>query len=103
MFSTPNRYDYAPSMMRNSQSSPSTIRAWLGVEEQPSAARVRAGGAAYMTADGFVWTDEHYTGGMAAATTQPIAGTATPALYQTERWGSFEYDIPVPVGDYRLR
>ncbi|MBJ7881022.1 malectin domain-containing carbohydrate-binding protein [Gelidibacter salicanalis] len=48
--------------------------------------------------------DKHFLGGKLYANITPIAGTDDDALYQTERYGSFSYAIPVPVaGEYDIR
>src|SRR5205085_11015849 len=47
--------------------------------------------------------DGSFAGGSVYATTQAIAGTSDPALYQNERWGQFSYSIPVPNGTYDVR
>ena len=51
--------------------------------------RVNTGGSGLMDPTGVAWAgDNGFTGGSAYGTTASIAGTATPALYQTERWAS---------------
>jgi hypothetical protein len=46
--------------------------------------------------------DRFYWGGQRATRTQPIAGTDEPDLYTTERFGNFNYSIPVPPGRYTV-
>jgi hypothetical protein len=41
-------------------------------------------------------------GGEATIFTDPIADTADDALYQSERFGSFSYELPLPNGVYEL-
>ena len=61
-----------------------------------------SGGPAY-TGSSNTWSaDSDFTGGNTAFVTAPILGTADPALYQTCRWGSFSYQIPVPNGSYTV-
>src|SRR5260221_9975670 len=46
-----------------------------------------------------VWSaDAGFTGGTAASTASAITNTTTPTLYQTERYGAFSYNFPVPSG-----
>jgi N-acetylneuraminic acid mutarotase len=64
---------------------------------------VNAGGEAYTDANHISYqSDRNFRGGSAYQTTSPIAGTTDDALYQTERYGNFSYNIPVPNGTYRL-
>jgi hypothetical protein len=46
--------------------------------------------------------DRFYWGGQRATRTQPISGTDEPDLYNTERFGNFNYSIPVPPGRYTV-
>jgi hypothetical protein len=63
---------------------------------------VHAGGGPYTDPQGQVWSaDTGFSGGAAWATGTAIAGTTTPALYQTVRYGtSFQYQFAVPNGSY---
>ncbi len=70
-----------------------------------SAIRVNAGGNAYTDPQGQVWSaDTGYSGAtFTYSTTQSISGTAAPALYQSERYGSsFQYQFSVPNGTYAV-
>jgi hypothetical protein len=66
-------------------------------------------GGSYTAADGTVWEADgyyHQTGTKWGANTNDhtFEGTNDDFLYQTERWGLFEYSIPVPeAGDYLVR
>ncbi|HZT78163.1 MAG TPA: malectin domain-containing carbohydrate-binding protein [Vicinamibacterales bacterium] len=65
--------------------------------------RINAGGPAYTDGTGSIWTaDAAFSGGTKASTTAAIAGTSDPTLYQTERYGTFSYNIPVPNGKYTV-
>jgi hypothetical protein len=65
--------------------------------------RVNAGGGAYTDAQGRAWkADTGYSGGTKWSTTLPVAKTATPALYQTLRYGAFSYQFTVPDGSYTV-
>ncbi|WP_166260723.1 malectin domain-containing carbohydrate-binding protein [Marinobacter salicampi] len=63
---------------------------------------VNVGGEDFTSAGGLLYqADQHYSGGNASTLTHDIAGTVDDRLYQTERWGSFVYEIPVPqASDY---
>ncbi|UOQ69497.1 malectin domain-containing carbohydrate-binding protein [Hymenobacter volaticus] len=65
--------------------------------------RLKAGSGQLSTSMGTFAADQYATGGSVFATDQPIAGTADEALYQTERYGSFTYNLPVPNGTYTVK
>ena len=66
-------------------------------------ARINAGGAGYTDASGNNWSgDFSFSGGNTAQTSAGIAGTASPTLYQTCRWGAFSYNFAVPNGNYTV-
>jgi len=66
--------------------------------------RINAGGPAYTATTGAVYSaDNFFTGGQTNTSTHAITGTSDPALYQDERWGQFEYDVPVANGVYDVR
>jgi len=68
------------------------------------AVRINAGGPAYTDGAGQQWSaDKGSIGGTVYSVTSQIMGTATPALYQTERYGTFQYQLSVPNGDYTVR
>lgn len=46
--------------------------------------------------------DKYSRGGMAHTTTDPISGVSDDALYQSERYGTYGYEIPVLAGTYTL-
>jgi hypothetical protein len=67
--------------------------------------RVNAGGAAYTDPSGQSWNaDQGFLGGASYQTSAAISNTATPALYQSERWatGTLEYKFNVPNGTYTV-
>ncbi|MEB3310438.1 MAG: malectin domain-containing carbohydrate-binding protein [Snowella sp.] len=66
---------------------------------------INAGGSSYLDGLGQLWTaDQNFAGGNLFSTTQAIAGTNDPTLYQTERWGNFSYNIPVSApGTYQVK
>lgn len=58
---------------------------------------LNVGGDELESASGLIYeVDQHYSGGTASNHVYEIDETEDDALYQTERWGSFTYDIPVP-------
>ena len=67
---------------------------------------VNGGGGAYTDPSGNFWlADFGYSGGSTYATSSFIANSATPVLYQSERWqqGGFSYQFAVPGSTYTVR
>jgi glucose/arabinose dehydrogenase len=65
--------------------------------------RINAGGALCTDAKGQVWSaDRFFKGGFTYATTRTISGATSQSLFQTERSGTFSYNIPVPTGRFRV-
>jgi hypothetical protein len=69
--------------------------------------RILAGSpvAKFIDRAGKVWQgDRYFTGGKAIKTPMSfVARTLDPELYQNSRQGDFQYDIPLPPGQYELR
>ena len=68
--------------------------------------RIVAGRTVRVESAGAVWQpDAAYDGGKTYTTAKPVAGTATPELYQSERFndGPFEYRFCVPNGTYTVK
>ena len=64
---------------------------------------IHAGGGAVTDASGVAWSaDGDYSGGATWSTSAGIAGTSSPVLYQTCRYGNFSYTLPVPNGSYTV-
>ncbi len=64
---------------------------------------VNCGGPQYTDRSGNVYqADTNFSGGSASTVTNPIDGTEEDLLYQSERWGTFSYNIPVPNGTYNV-
>jgi fibronectin type 3 domain-containing protein len=68
--------------------------------------RVNSGGPSYTSSTGQIFAaDNFFAGGtvyqVSSGTT--ISGTNDPALYRNERWGNFNYAIPVAAGTYDVR
>jgi len=65
--------------------------------------RVNAGGAAYTATTGKVFSaDGSFTGGTSYSVSSEIANTADQGLYQSERYGNFSYNLPLPSGSYQV-
>jgi hypothetical protein len=63
--------------------------------------RVNSGGPDYTDGSGLVWrADSGFSGGNLWSTSAAISNTTAPALYQTQRWGEFQYQFAVPNGSY---
>jgi hypothetical protein len=61
------------------------------------------GGPQYLNSAGISYqADCLFSGGSFDATTAAISGTADGALYQSERYGNFSYNIPVANGNYAV-
>lgn len=61
------------------------------------------GGDAFVSASGSVYEkDRDFVGGTATSTVDAIANTSDDALYQTERYGNYSYQLPVAAGRYRV-
>jgi len=66
---------------------------------------INAGGASFKDVRGRVWAaDSYFTGGYSSAdgSAFTFSGTQDQAIYQTERYGIFEYNIPLPEGSYEV-
>ncbi|MCU0587524.1 MAG: malectin domain-containing carbohydrate-binding protein [Syntrophobacteraceae bacterium] len=62
---------------------------------------INAGGPNFTTSGGLVYgADSPCAGGATRSTPHAIQGTPDSALYQTERYGDFAYDIPIANGAY---
>jgi hypothetical protein len=63
--------------------------------------RVGAGGYGYTDSQGMLWNADYgFAGGSAGSTAAAITNTSDPALYQTERYGTFSYNFAAPTGTY---
>jgi hypothetical protein len=68
--------------------------------------RINAGGGEYTTSTGATYrADSFFSGGSVYSVpgSTTIAGTSDPALYRDERYGAFQYAIPVANGSYDVR
>ncbi|MEQ8767381.1 MAG: choice-of-anchor D domain-containing protein [Planctomycetota bacterium] len=65
---------------------------------------INAGGGAFVDSSGERWrADVGFTGGQSYLAAVPIELTEDDALYQSERFGDFEYQVDVPNGAYAVR
>src|SRR5262249_17525749 len=57
----------------------------------------------YTDSNGSIWKpDRYYNGGQTATHAVELRGTKDPELFARERYGHFDYAIPVDKGSYRL-
>lgn len=66
---------------------------------------INCGGGAFTASNGTEYmADIHANGGLTSSVTTEIPGTTDDVLYQTDRYGSISYSIPVtPSKNYRIR
>lgn len=64
---------------------------------------VNAGASSAATVNGVVYQPDRFaSGGTTQTVTNAIAGTTDDALYQSERYGSYSYEIPVSNATYSV-
>lgn len=68
----------------------------------PTALRIDCGGPGYFDGTNTWIADAYFSGGNTGSTTDAIGLTTADVLYQTERYGTFSYDIPVADGTYEV-
>ena len=65
--------------------------------------RINSGGTSFTDPSSQVWSaDTNFTGGSTFSSSKAITNTTTPQLYQTERYGTFQYAFTVPNGNYTI-
>lgn len=66
---------------------------------------LNSGGGGFTSSSGLVYQgDSFYSGGNSSSRSYEIAGTDDDTLYHSERWGNYNYTIPVPApGTYMVR
>lgn len=75
----------------------------LGGTEPPVVAAVNCNGPAIAGETGIDFVaDDWFSGGSTSSSSLGVLGTRDDAVYQTYRWGTFGYSIPLPVGRYFL-
>ena len=64
---------------------------------------VNAGNSVAATLDGVVYQPDRFaSGGMTQIVSDPISGTTEDTLYQSERYGTYRYEIPVSNATYSI-
>ncbi len=64
---------------------------------------INCGGDQYTDASGLAYeADNHFLNGNTARTSNNIEGTEDDPVFQTERYGDFNYDIPIENGTYQI-
>lgn len=65
---------------------------------------INCGGPAYLDSEGRQWIADRYSSGgnVYANSGNPIINTEDDFLYHSDRWGVFSYNIPVPLGNYKV-
>ncbi len=62
---------------------------------------INSGGNGYTAPDGTLYTsDQYYSGGRSSRVNTAIADTDHDPVYQRERYGNFDYEIPVPSAGF---
>jgi hypothetical protein len=65
--------------------------------------RIVAGGRSYYDRAGRFWgADRYFVGGRPLTKPTLVTGTSDPELYSSERWGHFQYSVPVAEGHYKV-
>ncbi len=87
---------------QGASNSPQTVYATLTVNSIGNVVfSTNSGGGQYESQAGVIFqADTDYSGGTAASIAANITGTDDPTLYQTERYGSFTYNVPLANGNY---
>jgi hypothetical protein len=67
----------------------------MAVAVNSGGSSVSAGGVAYLA-------DQYFSGGLTYQVTSAIGNTVNDALYQSERYGTFSYALPVVNGSYSV-
>lgn len=64
---------------------------------------VNTGGSRYTSASGVTYlADTQFSGGTAKVSSVTVSGTTDNAVYSSERYGNFSYNIPVANGNYSV-
>jgi len=64
---------------------------------------INVGGDEVVSASGYVYQkDRDFVGGTVTSTVDAISNTSDDALYQSERYGNYSYQLPVEAGRYRV-
>jgi mono/diheme cytochrome c family protein len=64
---------------------------------------INVGGDEFVSASGYTYQkDRDFVGGTSISTVDAISNTNDDALYQSERYGNYSYQLPVAAGRYRV-
>lgn len=93
------------SLTLSSSSSSEAASSAMGVPEDAALVyALNAGAGVAVQLDGITYNADRFaTGGMTQIVTGAIEGVADDALYQSERYGSYAYEIPVSAATYSVR
>lgn len=95
----------------NSTTTTTTVTSTTATDGDFATIRINCGGTTHKDAEGNVWMADQYfvpmaagveTGTFVVASHVTILGTVEDPLFQSERWGLFQYEIPLPPGDYQV-
>jgi hypothetical protein len=82
----------------------SAVELTLGIPGKLKPIRLSAHKSEFVDSDGTRWSgDMYYIGGREGNYTASEGGPNVPGLYATERFGNFNYAIPVPPGSYTVK
>jgi hypothetical protein len=74
-----------------------------GIPGRMRPVRIVARAQNYTDQRGQVWSaDRYFSHGFAVPRSEPVSNTADPEMFQAERFGNFNYAIPVPEGHYTV-
>lgn len=83
-----------------------TIKASFVLSSAPTASVIfanNAGGSRYTSTSGVTYlADTQFIGGTAIARSTTVSGTTDNAVYSSERYGNFSYNVPVANGNYSV-
>lgn len=88
----------------SSGASSSSGTSTTGLEKWHFVLGLNVGGSTYRDSEGLTFeADRYFTGGNAQVVTNAIAGTQQQPLFQSERWGDLDYEIPLEPGHYKIK
>jgi hypothetical protein len=98
-------YYVVVAVLAGTQSLPSTEASTTTAAGSGQPTRIDVGAAtSYTSSTGQTFSaDTFANGGTLRSVTTPVSGTNDAKLYQSERWGTFSYAIPVTNGTYDVR
>ena len=99
-----NSGDNRPSSLSSSSSSSSSSSTSGTASAQALVVAIDSGASTSAAFEGITFgADQYSVGGSVNSTTDPISGTVDDALFQTQRYGEYRYEIPVTAnGHYTI-